>query len=56
MTVRVVAGEVGAREVTARVALPTAAQPRWPPFERVAETIATPRRPFPLHRHEGVEC
>jgi quercetin 2,3-dioxygenase len=55
MSVRVVVGEVGVRDVTTRVTIPTTALPRWPPFERVAETIATPRRPFPLHRHEGVE-
>lgn len=55
MTVRVVAGEIDSKDVTTRVVLPTAAQSRWPPFQRIAETIATPRRPFPPHRHEGVE-
>jgi quercetin 2,3-dioxygenase len=55
MSVRVVRGEIGVKDVTTRTVVPTAAQPRWPPFERVAETIATPRRPFPRHRHEGVE-
>jgi quercetin 2,3-dioxygenase len=55
MSVRVVPGEIGAKDATTRTALPTVAQPRWPPFERVAETIATPRRRFPPHRHEGVE-
>jgi quercetin 2,3-dioxygenase len=55
MSARVVRGEIGTKDVTTRTVLPTATQPRWPPFERVAETIATPRRPFPPHRHEGVE-
>lgn len=55
MSIRVVRGEIDAKDVTTRTLIPTATQPRWPPFERVAETIATPRRPFPPHRHEGVE-
>lgn len=55
MTVRIVTGEIGAKDATTRTVLPTGAQPRWPPFELVAETIATPRRRFPPHRHEGVE-
>jgi redox-sensitive bicupin YhaK (pirin superfamily) len=55
VSIRVVPGEIGSKDVTTRVILPTAAQPRWPPFERVAETIATPRRPFPPHRHENAE-
>ena len=55
MTIRLVQGEVDTKDVSTRVVLPTAAQPRWPPFERVAETIATPRRPFPPHRHEKSE-
>ncbi|MGB6500734.1 MAG: hypothetical protein WBG19_04965 [Thermoplasmata archaeon] len=55
MTIRVVAAEIEAKTATTRTAIPTSAQPSWPPFERVAETIATPRRPFPMHRHSGVE-
>jgi redox-sensitive bicupin YhaK (pirin superfamily) len=55
MSVRVIPGEIDARDATARTAIPTVAQPRWPPFERIAETIATPRRRVPQHRHEGVE-
>jgi quercetin 2,3-dioxygenase len=55
MSIRVVAAEIEAKNATTRTAIPTAAQPRWPPFERVAETIATARRPFPSHRHAGVE-
>ena len=55
MTVRVVAGEIDSKDVTTRVVLPTTALPRWLPFQRATETIATPRRPFPPHRHEGVE-
>jgi redox-sensitive bicupin YhaK (pirin superfamily) len=55
MSIQVARGEIGAKDVTTRTLIPTAARPRWPPFERVAETIATPRRPFPPHRHERVE-
>jgi redox-sensitive bicupin YhaK (pirin superfamily) len=55
MSVQVTRGEINAKDVTTRTVIPTAARPRWPPFERVAETIATPRRPFPPHRHEEVE-
>lgn len=55
MPTRIVQGEVGTRDVTTRTVIPTTAEPRWPPFERVAETIATPRRPFRPHRHERVE-
>ena len=55
MSIRVVAGEIGAQGASTRVTLPTTNQPRWPPFERIAEVIATPRRRFPLHQHEGAE-
>jgi quercetin 2,3-dioxygenase len=55
MAIRVVLGEISAKDVTTRAAIPSGNLPRWPPFERVAETIATPRRRFPPHRHEGVE-
>lgn len=55
MSIRVVAGEIEAKDATTRVALPTRTQSDWPPFERVAETIATARRPFPMHQHSGVE-
>jgi redox-sensitive bicupin YhaK (pirin superfamily) len=55
MPIRMVQGEIDTKDVTTRVILPTTTQPRWPPYERVAETIATPRRPFPPHRHERAE-
>lgn len=55
MTVRVVPGEISAKGATTRTVIPTSAQPRWPPFERVAERIASSRRRYPAHRHEGVE-
>jgi quercetin 2,3-dioxygenase len=55
MSVRVVVGEISAKDATVRTAIPNTNLPRWPPFVRVAETIATPRRAFPPHRHEGVE-
>jgi quercetin 2,3-dioxygenase len=55
VAVRVVPGEIDAKDATTRAAIPTSAKPRWPPLLRVAETIATPRRRFPPHSHEGVE-
>ncbi len=55
MSIRVVPGEISTKGATTRTVIPTTAQPRWPPLERVAERIATARRPFPPHRHEGVE-
>jgi redox-sensitive bicupin YhaK (pirin superfamily) len=55
MSIRVVPGEISTKGATTRTVIPTTTQPRWPPFERVAERIATARRPFPPHRHEGVE-
>jgi quercetin 2,3-dioxygenase len=55
MPIKVVSGEISAKDATTRAIIPTTAVPEWPPFKRVAETIATPRRRFPPHRHEGVE-
>ncbi|HLY77520.1 MAG TPA: pirin family protein [Thermoplasmata archaeon] len=55
MSIRIVRGEVGSRDATTRILLPGSAHESLPPFERVAETIATPRRRFPVHRHQGVE-
>ena len=55
MSVRIVAGEISAKDATTRTVLPTEGQGRWPPFERVAETIASSSRRFPPHRHSGVE-
>jgi quercetin 2,3-dioxygenase len=55
MPVRIVRGEIDSADVTARVVIPTTSQPPWPPFERVAETMASPRRPVPSHKHNGVE-
>jgi len=55
MGIRVVPGEIAARDATTRTILPTTVQAKWPPFERVAETIATPRRRFPAHHHAEVE-
>ncbi len=55
MSIRVVAGEISATDVTTRAVLPNTTQPKWPPYVLVAETIATPRRRFPAHRHTGVE-
>jgi len=55
MTVRVIPGEISATDATVRSVIPTSIQPKWPPLERVAETIATPRRRFPAHGHSGAE-
>jgi redox-sensitive bicupin YhaK (pirin superfamily) len=55
VSVRVVAGEILSKDATTRVIVPTSAVPRAPPFERVAETIATARRRLPPHRHENAE-
>ncbi|MCI4350485.1 MAG: pirin family protein [Thermoplasmata archaeon] len=55
MSIRVVPGEISAKDTTTRTVIPTAAQPRWPPFERVAERIASSGHRFPPHHHAGVE-
>ena len=55
MSVQVVPGEISAQDATTRAVIPTSSAPPWPPFKRVAETIATPRRRFPPHKHEGVD-
>lgn len=55
MPVRIVAGEISATDATTRLLIPTPKQGKWPPFVRVAETLATPRRRFPAHSHSGVE-
>ncbi len=55
MPVRVVTGEISATDATTRLLIPTPKQGKWPPFIRVAETLATPRRRFPAHSHSGVE-
>jgi redox-sensitive bicupin YhaK (pirin superfamily) len=55
MTVRVIPGEISAKDATTRTILPTTVQGSWPPFERVAETIASSSRRLPVHRHAGVE-
>lgn len=55
MPVRILAGEIAARDATVRSVIPSSAQPKWPPVELLAETIATPRRRFPAHGHVGVE-
>ena len=55
MSFQVVRGEIDSKDATTRVVLPSPSRGSFPPFERVAETIATPRRRFPPHRHQGVE-
>jgi redox-sensitive bicupin YhaK (pirin superfamily) len=55
VSIRIVSGEINVKDATTRVVLPTVTTPRCPPFARVAETIAAPRRRFPPHRHESVE-
>jgi len=53
--IRVVPGEIDARQLTTRLVLPTTAQPAWPPFRRVSESIANRERHLPAHAHEGEE-
>jgi quercetin 2,3-dioxygenase len=55
MPVRIVPGEISAKDATTRAVIPTGVQPKWPPILRLAESIATPHRRFPGHGHEGVE-
>lgn len=55
MTVRIVPGEIAAKDTTARVVLPTVALPKFAPYERVAETIALPARRLPMHKHQASE-
>lgn len=55
MTIRVIAGEISAKDATTRTVLPTTTEEAWPPLERVAETIASSTRRFPVHRHANVE-
>lgn len=52
---RIVAGVVETKNTTTRLVLPTAVQAAWPPYHRVAETVATRTRQFPPHAHEGEE-
>jgi redox-sensitive bicupin YhaK (pirin superfamily) len=55
MSIRIVRGEIGSKDVTTRTILPNPSREVLAPFDRIAETIATPKRRFPPHRHEGVE-
>jgi redox-sensitive bicupin YhaK (pirin superfamily) len=55
VSVRIVPGEITAKDATSRVVLPTGALPKFPPLERVAESIARPARRLPLHRHQTAE-
>lgn len=54
-SVRVVAGEIQTQSATTRLVLPTASQPAWPPFLRVAETVAGRARQLAPHPHEHEE-
>jgi redox-sensitive bicupin YhaK (pirin superfamily) len=54
-SVRIVPGVVDSHNVTARLVLPTSQQGAWPPFVRVAESIAAVGRRFPQHAHEAEE-
>ncbi len=51
-SIRVVPGEIASGTVTVRLAIPTGAQPAWPPFRRLAEGIASRGRRLPAHAHE----
>jgi redox-sensitive bicupin YhaK (pirin superfamily) len=47
-----VTGEIESAPVSTRLLIPTSAQPLWPPFRRVAESIASQGRQSPTHAHE----
>ena len=51
-SVRLVHGEIDSRVVSTRLLVPTASQPAWPPFRRIAESIASHGRQLPAHAHE----
>jgi len=52
---KIVAGQIDASDVTARLLFPTAQQGPWLPFERLAETIATSRKKGGPHSHQAEE-
>ncbi len=54
-TLRLVPGEVQARNATTRMVMPTSTQPAWAPFERVGEVLVTTAREFPSHAHQRQE-
>lgn len=54
-SVRIVAGEIQTQSATTRLVLPTTSQPTWPPFLRVAETVAGRARQLAAHAHEHEE-
>ncbi len=54
-SLRIVPGIVETKSTTTRLVIPTSAQPAWPPFVRVGETVASRARQFPAHSHEGEE-
>lgn len=43
------------KSTTTRLVIPTLAQPPWPPYARVGETLASSQRQFPAHAHERQE-
>ena len=53
--VRLLVGEVDAKDVTTRTVIPSSALALWSPFVRVGETIATPRKRFGSHTHARQE-
>ncbi len=52
---RIVAGQVDASDVTARLLIPTSEQGPWLPIERFAETIGTSRKKEGRHPHVAEE-
>lgn len=52
---RVVRGEIETRTVTTRLVIPSAGQSAWPPFMRLAESVASRGRQLPAHAHEREE-
>lgn len=55
VALRVVTGEIDSRTVSTLLVIPTVSQPAWPPFQRVAESIASRGRQMPAHAHEHEE-
>ena len=53
--VRLVSGEVDAKDVATRTVIPSSQLAFWSPFVRVGETLATPRKRFGPHAHEHQE-
>ncbi len=54
-SVRIASGEIESRLVSTRLVIPSSAQPAWPPFRRLGESIASRGRQLPAHAHAAEE-